>query len=191
MLQALHPGFSDAWRSPPTLSSILTQGYFFFECLGIQFFNSLTCELRDAMSRQRSLTLLPEEAEDFPRSSSHSNHMSPLTYLVWLQTICYNSRLVFIEINTAKAFTCCENCDKKYRAAAKLISNHKLQNNCSLKKGISKRKCFLKLLPQIIHFTTQMHIKIAPSKNTFQNIVAWCLVTYNILKGDFFYLLEN
>ena len=138
VLQALHPGFSDAWRSPPTLSSILTQGYFFFECLGIQFFNSLTCELRDAMPRQRSLTLLPEEAEDFPRSSSHSNHMSPLTYLVWLQTICYNSRLVFIEINTAKAFTCCENFDKKYRAAAKLISNHKLQNNCSLKKCISK-----------------------------------------------------
>ena len=28
-----------------------------FECIGIQFFNSLTCDLRDAMPRQRSLTL--------------------------------------------------------------------------------------------------------------------------------------
>ena len=36
---ALHPGFSDLWRPPPALSSILTLG-FFFECLGIQFFNS-------------------------------------------------------------------------------------------------------------------------------------------------------
>ena len=53
---ALHPGFLDLWRSPPALSSIPTLG-FFFECLGIQFFNSFTCELRDTMSRQRSLTL--------------------------------------------------------------------------------------------------------------------------------------
>ena len=36
----LHPGFSDPWRSSPALSSTPTQGYFFFECLGIQFFNS-------------------------------------------------------------------------------------------------------------------------------------------------------
>ena len=31
--------------------------FFFCECLGIQFFNSLTCDLRDAMPRQRLLTL--------------------------------------------------------------------------------------------------------------------------------------
>ena len=31
--------------------------FFFCECLGIQFFNSLTCDLRDVMPRQRSLTL--------------------------------------------------------------------------------------------------------------------------------------
>ena len=48
MSPTLHPGFSDLWRSPPA----------FFECLGIQFFNSLTCDLRDAMPRQMSPTLI-------------------------------------------------------------------------------------------------------------------------------------
>ena len=31
--------------------------FFFYECLGIQFFNSHTCGLRDAMPRQRTFTL--------------------------------------------------------------------------------------------------------------------------------------
>ena len=53
MSPALHPGFSDLWGSPPALRSTPTLG--FFECLGIQFFNSLTCDLRDAMPRKRSL----------------------------------------------------------------------------------------------------------------------------------------
>ena len=44
---------------------------FIFECLGIQFFNSLTCDLRDTMPRQRSLTRLPREAENFPRGDRH------------------------------------------------------------------------------------------------------------------------
>ena len=44
--------------SPPALSSTPTLGFFcFFECMGIQFFNSLTCDLPDAMPSQRSLTL--------------------------------------------------------------------------------------------------------------------------------------
>ena len=33
----------------------------------MQFFKSLTCDLRDTMPRQRSLPLLPREAEDFPK----------------------------------------------------------------------------------------------------------------------------
>ena len=33
MPPALHPGFSDLWRSPPALSS-------FLDCSGVQFFNS-------------------------------------------------------------------------------------------------------------------------------------------------------
>ena len=53
---ALHPGFSGL-RPPPALSSTPTLCFFFCECLGIQFFNSLTCDLGDTMPRQRSLTL--------------------------------------------------------------------------------------------------------------------------------------
>ena len=60
---------------------------------------------------------LPKEAEDFPRGGNHSKYMPPPIYLAWLQPIYYNSRLVFIHINTEKAFTCGENFDKKYRAA--------------------------------------------------------------------------
>ena len=58
------------------------KAFFFFECLGIQFFNSLTCGLWDAMPCQRSPTLLPREAEGFPRGDNHSKHMPLLTYLV-------------------------------------------------------------------------------------------------------------
>ena len=56
----------------------------FFECLGIQFFNSLTCDLRDTMPHQRSTTLIPREAEDFPRGDRHFKHVPPLTYLIYL-----------------------------------------------------------------------------------------------------------
>ena len=53
----------------------------FYECFGILFFNSLTCDLRDAMPRHRSLTLLSREEEDFPRGDRHFRHASPLTYV--------------------------------------------------------------------------------------------------------------
>ena len=105
---------------------------------------------------------LTKESEDFHRGGNHSKHMPPLT------------------CQYCKSCTCGENFDKKYRAAAKLISNHEkhkaaaiisrtiapsknaFQNisallNCSLKKCISK---------------TWVHIKIVPSKNTFQTISA-------------------
>ena len=117
--------------------------FFSFECIGIQFFNSLTCDLPDTIPCQRSLTLISREAEDFSRGDNHSKHVSLPTYLVWLQPIYYNSRFVFIHINTRKAFTCGENFNKKYRAAATLISNHKLLNNCSLKK-YTERLFFIK-----------------------------------------------
>ena len=45
---------------------------------------------------------LPREAEDFPSGDNHSKHMPLLTYLGWLQIICYNSKFVFIDVNTAK-----------------------------------------------------------------------------------------
>ena len=57
---------------------------YFFECLGIQFFNSLTCDLRDAMPRHWSLTLLPKEAEDFPWGDRRFKHVPPLTCLICL-----------------------------------------------------------------------------------------------------------
>ena len=43
----------------------------------------------------------------------------------------------------------------------------------------------------IIIIRTQVHIKIALSKNTFQNIVAYCLITYNFLKVVFLNLLKK
>ena len=61
------------------------------ECLGIQFFNLLTCDLWDTTPCQRSPTLIPREAEDFPRGDNHSKHVPLPTYLAWLQPICYNS----------------------------------------------------------------------------------------------------
>ena len=47
-------------------------------------FNSLTCDLWDIMLRQRSLTLSPTKAMDFPRGDMHCKHMPPLTYLIYL-----------------------------------------------------------------------------------------------------------
>ena len=138
----------------------------YFECFGIELFNLLTCDLRDTMPPQRSLTLLPREAEDFPRGGSHPKHMAPLTYLAWLQPICYSSRLVFIHVNTPKVLPMVKTLIKiwgssqtnqqpwKHKAVATLISNHKLQNNCSLKKCISKHRCTSKMLPQKMHLKT-------------------------------------
>ena len=60
---------------------------FLFECLGIQFFNSLTYDLGNTMPwRQRSLTLLPREVDDFPRTDSHFKHVPLLTYLIYLSS---------------------------------------------------------------------------------------------------------
>ena len=54
---------------------------FFLECLIMQFFSSLTSDLRDTIPRQRSFTLLSRVMEDFPGGDNHSKHMPPLTYL--------------------------------------------------------------------------------------------------------------
>ena len=56
-----------------------TRLFLFFECIGIQFFNSLTCDLRDTMPRQRSLTLISKEGEDFPRGDKHFKHVKDLS----------------------------------------------------------------------------------------------------------------
>ena len=64
-----------------TSSELYPNTWLFFECLGIQFFNSLTCDLRDTIPHQRSHTLIPREAEDFPRGNNHSKHVPLPTYL--------------------------------------------------------------------------------------------------------------
>ena len=98
----LHPG-SDLWGSELYPDTWL---FFFFECIGIQFFNSHTCDLRDAMPRQRSLTLtltvIPREAEDFPRGDNHSKRVPLPTHLAWLQPIHHNSRFSFMHVNIGK-----------------------------------------------------------------------------------------
>ena len=75
--------------------------YFLFGMLRHSVFFR-TCDLRDAMPRQWSITLLPREAEDFPRGGNHSKHMLLFTYLVWLQPVYHNPRFVFIHVNTVK-----------------------------------------------------------------------------------------
>ena len=62
-------------------SSELYPNTWLFDCLGIQFFNSLTCDLRDTMPRQRSPTFIPREAKDFPRGDNYSKHVPLSTYL--------------------------------------------------------------------------------------------------------------
>ena len=96
--------------SPPALSSTPRLGFFlFFECIGNQLFNSHTCDLRDAMPHQRSLTLtltlISREAEDFPRGDNHSKHVPLPKYLACLQPIHHNSRFGFMHVNIGKAFT--------------------------------------------------------------------------------------
>ena len=98
---------------------------------------------------------LPREAEDFPRGGNHFKHVPLPTYLAWLQPIYYNSRLVFIHVKTVKIFL----------VVKTLIKNieHQLHLSVSTNQKI-------RLLPQKMHFRTWVSLKIALSKNTFQNM---------------------
>ena len=109
-----------------TSSELYPDTWLFFECLGIQLFNLLTCDLQDTMPCQRSPTLIPREAEDFPRGDNHSKYVPLPTYLAWLQPIYYNFRLIFIYAKTAKILLVVKTLIKKNRAAATLISSHKI-----------------------------------------------------------------
>ena len=66
----------------------------------------------------------PREAEDFPRGGNYSRHMRQLTYLAWLQPICYNLKFVFKHVKTEKVLLAVKVLIKKHRAAATLISSH-------------------------------------------------------------------
>ena len=58
--------------------------FFWSSCLSIHFFNSLTRDLQGVMPRQRSLALIPKEAEDFSRGDKHFKHVPPPKYLTCL-----------------------------------------------------------------------------------------------------------
>ena len=107
--------------------------------------HSLTCDLPDAMPHQGSLTLIPREAEDFPRGDNHSKHVPLPTYLAWLQPINCNSRFVYIHVNIGKLLL----------VVKTLIKNIEQQP--------------LKLLPQKIH-QDSFFIKWDFMKWTFSNI---------------------
>ena len=123
MLPALHLGFPGLWRPPPALISTKTA----FSCLLFLFmhpvfwFTSLfltqwvrlllvtypsvcstyvTYRTPYHASGHQALSIqpLPREAEDFPRGSDHSKHVSLPTYLAWLEPIYYDLGFVFMHV---------------------------------------------------------------------------------------------
>ena len=110
-------GLHQLWALPWHLA-------FFWMLSYPQFFNSLTCDLQDAIPRQRLPTLILREAEDFPRGDNHSKHVPLSTYLASLQPIYYNSQIHIYTCQNCKSFACGEDINKKHRAAATLISSH-------------------------------------------------------------------
>ena len=61
------------------------------------------------MPLQRSLTLLPREAKDFPRGDRHFKHVPLLTYLIYLSPKDLNvlglfQRYGYIAVNYAEVF---------------------------------------------------------------------------------------
>ena len=109
MLPALHPSFSDLWRSPALISTTTGFGCLLF--LIIQAFSFLIHPLFLSplflpchASDQKGLPMrpLPRKVEDFPRGCNHSKHMPQLTYLAWLQPYRHNPRFAFIHAKTGK-----------------------------------------------------------------------------------------
>ena len=102
-----------------TLASLIL----FFECLGIQFFNSLTFYLLDTMSCQGSLTLIPREVEDFlgviiilgicPCSHTQLD----------CNQFTITSRFVFIHVKTLNILLMVKTLIKKYR----VVKIHSIQ----------------------------------------------------------------
>ena len=58
--------------------------YLFLNALVSSFFKLLKRDLRDTMPSQKSLALLPREAEDFPRGDRYFKHVLSHTYLIYL-----------------------------------------------------------------------------------------------------------
>ena len=119
------------------LSIYLFFNFFFFECSGIQFFTLPTCDLQDTMPCQRSLPLLPREAEGFPRGDRHFKHVPLLTYLIYLSPKELFVLGLFKHYSYQKMhyqnIGAHQNCYLK-----KYIQNIGAYQNCSLKKYITK-----------------------------------------------------
>ena len=112
---------------------------------------------RSPVSRCFSPQPLPKGAGDFPRvAGNHSNHTPLPIYLATLQPI-YDILGLYLYTSILKKPLLVVKTLIKNKAAATLISIHKLSNNCSLKKYISEHKCSSKLLPQKIHGETFLH----------------------------------
>ena len=92
-----------------TLASLIL----FFECLGIQFFNSLTFYLADTMSCRGSLTLIPRKVEGFLGVTIISG-ICPCSHTqLDCNQFIITSRFVFIHVKTFKYFAYGENINKK------------------------------------------------------------------------------
>ena len=115
------PEHSVFWFTP--YSHKVSQATFGYLLLTMQHL----CDLRDAMPRHWSL------------SASH-----PTPYL-GKQRISLGVAIILsmYRCQTVDIFACCENFDKRHRAADTLISSHESRNwnNCSLKKCIAKHGC--------------------------------------------------
>ena len=79
-----------SWLLRPMKASTSSELYpntgLFFECLGIQFFNSAHVTY-GTLYHTGDHSHSPKEAEDFPGGGNHSKQMPPPTYLAFLQPI--------------------------------------------------------------------------------------------------------
>ena len=103
----------------------------FFECIGIQFFNSLTCDLRmpcHARGHLHSLTCdlrTPCHARGHLHSHSYLGKQGIslgvtiiLSMCLWLQPIHYNSRFRFMHVNIGKLLLVVKTLIKKIQSSS-------------------------------------------------------------------------
>ena len=154
MSPALYPGFSDLRRPPPALSSTPTTFYCFFFHLPqalrfwvgifyphtgvfyLMFFPNIFgtsqhfWHISDILAQPTFTKVLLGAGSHFLESCrasywSSKHRPGPSLYLIQSNPQSFiHLTFLFMHVNIAKVFTCGENFDKKYRSAAKLISNH-------------------------------------------------------------------
>ena len=159
MSPALHPGFSDPWRSPPALSSTPTT----FDCLFFFIYRERYGFERAFFTHRRFLPYAPSRhfwhSQHFGTTCFYQGFTGSWQLLFWkLQgsycsskhrpgpSVCLihsnpqsfmHPKFILIHVNIAKVLLVVKTL---IRSAATLISNHKFWINCSLKKYISEHK---------------------------------------------------